>query len=275
MREKFPISSDQIELLLAFERAGSLEELSDVMAKDPSVISRRLKDLASLAPVIIKVGGRWQITSLGRQLNSFHRQYLSEFQTIVPLGFSKERSTLVPNGALLIVINAQKALHFPNQGKRSNLKAEDNILTLLKFWRKRKWPVLHVKHVSDRLGSLFYRESEGAQFIQGFEPQGKEIVLEKQKASAFAKTSLEENILKLKAPAIVLVGFTAGECIDATARQASDLDIPTFVISDATATFDLIGPKGKLHKAEKVHRSVLANLHAHFADVIETASLFP
>ena len=54
MREKFPISSDQLELLLAFENAGSLEELSDAMAKDPSVISRRLKDLANLVPAQMK-----------------------------------------------------------------------------------------------------------------------------------------------------------------------------------------------------------------------------
>lgn len=273
MREKFPISSDQIELLLAFEKAGSLEQLSDVMAKDPSVISRRLKDLANMAPVIVKAGGRWQITSLGRQLNTFNRQYLFDLQSIVPLVHSKKDKSIIPAKSLLIVINAQKALHFSSQSKRSNLKAEDNILALLKFWRKRKWPILHVKHISDKVGSLFYRESEGTKFIQGFEPQGNEIVLEKQKASAFVKTSLEKEITQLKVPSIVLTGFTAGECIDATARQASDLEIPTFVIGDATATFDLVGPKGKLHKAEKVHRSIMANLHAHFADVIDTMTI--
>ena len=186
---------------------------------------------------------------------------------------SKKDKSIIPAGSLLIVINAQKALHFSSQSKRSNLRAEDNILVLLKFWRKRKWPILHVKHISNKVGSLFYRESEGTNFIQGFEPQGKEIVLEKQKASAFIKTSLENEISQLKVPSIVLTGFTAGECIDATARHASDLEIPTFVIGDATATFDLVGPKGKLHKAEKVHRATMANLHAHFADVLDTLSI--
>jgi len=275
MREKFPVSSDQMELLLAFEKAGSLEELSEVMAKDPSVISRRLKDLAMIVPAIAKVGGRWQITSLGRQLNAFNRQYLSDFHSMVPAAHSKESKSIIPEGSLLIVINAQRALHFSSQRNRSNLKAEDNILALLKFWRKRKWPVLHVKHISEKAGSLFHRDSDGADFIHKFEPQGKETVIEKQKSSAFIKTSLENEISQLKVSAIVLTGFTAGECIDATARHASDLEISTFVINDATATFDLVGPKGKLHKAEKVHRSVMANLHANFADVIDTASILP
>ncbi len=273
MREKFPVSSDQLELLIAFEKAGSLEELSDVMAKDPSVISRRLKDLANLFPVIVKVGGRWQITSLGRQLNAFNRKYLSDLQSVIPLIHSKKSKSIIPEGSLLIVINAQKALHFSGQKKRSNLTAEDNILSLLKFWRKRKWPVLHVKHISENVNSLFYKDSLGTEFIQGLGPQGKEIVIEKKKSSAFAKTSLENHISNLKVPAIVLAGFTASECIDATARQANDLDIKTFVIGDATATFDLVGPQGRLHKAEKIHRSVMASLHANSIDVIDTNSV--
>jgi len=275
MRERFPISSDQMELLLAFEKAGSLEALSELMAKDASVVSRRLKDLSALVPVLLKVGGRWQITSLGRQLNELNRHYMADLRQALPIHSKNKMSTVVPAGSLLIVVNAQKALHFSGQRNRSNLKAEENILALLKFWRKRDWPVLHVKHISVREESMFHKNSLGSQFITGFEAQTGEPVIEKQKASAFVKTSLEKKISSLKAPSIVLTGFTAGECIDATARQASDLDIPTFVIADATATFDLVGPTGKVHKADKVHRATMAQLHAGFVEVIETASVLP
>jgi hypothetical protein len=49
-RERFPINSDQMELLLAFEVAGNLENLADLMAKDQSVISRNLQRLANEIP---------------------------------------------------------------------------------------------------------------------------------------------------------------------------------------------------------------------------------
>jgi nicotinamidase-related amidase len=273
-REKFPLSSDQMELLLAFEKAGSLEGLSDLMAKDASVVSRRLKEMADLHPVILKVGGRWQITSLGRQINALNRDYLERLQAALPTaGSTKGKSALVPSGSMLILINVQKALHLPGNGPRSNMKAEENILSLLKHWRKNRWPVVHIRHISQKPGSLFHAEAEGAQFIAGFENRPGEVTLDKAKSSAFFQTNLEKIISKSKVPAIVLTGFTAGECIDATARNAKDLEIPTYVIGDGTATFDIVGPTGKLHKAEKVHRSVLANLHANFCDVINTVSV--
>lgn len=274
IREKFPIQSDLLELLLAFEKAGNLETLAGMMAKDPSVISRRLKELASLAPVLVKVGGRWQMTAYGRELNALSRPYLKTLNELLPLD-SWNGKSVVPEKSLLIVINGQKVLHYTSQRRRSNLQAEHNILRLLKYWRVRKWPVLHVKHVSDKNGSLFDRKSSGVEFMEGFEPRAKEPVIEKTKSSAFVKTDLERMIHHHRVPAIVLVGFTAGECIDATARNASDLDIRTFVIGDATATFEIVDANGKLVKAEKVHKNTMAHLHAHFADVIHTDSVVP
>jgi len=273
IRQKFPLTSDQMELLLAFEKAGSLESLSDAMAKDPSVISRRLTNLAACLPVLLKVGRRWQITSLGRQINAMNRSYIEDLERMVKVSVSTKRKSIVPDGSALILINVQKALHMPGQGQRSNWQAEENILSLLKYWRKRKWPIVFVKHISENPGSLFFRQAPGAEFILGFEIQNSEVVIEKTKASAFMKTNLEKVLQQFKSESIVLVGFTAGECIDATARQASDMEIPTFVIGDATASFDVVGPNGKLHKADKIHKATLANLHANFADVIDTVSV--
>jgi nicotinamidase-related amidase len=73
--------------------------------------------------------------------------------------------------------------------------------------------------------------------------------------------------------AVVITGFTANECIDASAKQACDLGLATYVVGDATAMFDVPGPGGSFHKADRVHRLVLANLHAFFATILETAPL--
>jgi hypothetical protein len=44
-------------------------------------------------------------------------------------------------------------------------------------------------------------------------------------------------------------------------------------VSDATATFDRIGPDGVEHPAEEVHAVALSDLHGEFATVVETAAV--
>jgi predicted transcriptional regulator len=63
-RLKFNLNSDQLELLLAFENAKGLGHLAELMARDPSVISRNLQRVAEDYPVLKKVKGRWEITPL-------------------------------------------------------------------------------------------------------------------------------------------------------------------------------------------------------------------
>jgi nicotinamidase-related amidase len=239
------------------------------------VVSRNLQRLSEDLPVIAKVRGRWHITPLGRQVNVLNRKYLEDFAQFT--GAKKKgphAATLtVPENSLLVVINAQKALHDPARGRRSNLSAEENILRLLAVWRKKKRPIIHVKHASENPNSFFFRDGPGFDFIPNIEPRGKETLVEKSKASAFTGTSLEKLIRASKVEAVVLVGFTGGECIDATARQASDLGFRTIVVGDATATFDIVGLKGKLVKANKVHKDFLSHLQAMFAEVVDTENL--
>lgn len=266
-----------MELLLAFEVAGNLENLADFMAKDPSVVSRNLQRLANEIPVLLKVNGRWRISPLGRQLNVVSKKYLAELTSLTKSGTKNKAFSLpqvvIPENSLLVIVNAQKALHDPAQGRRSNSHAEANILKILSFWRKKKRPIVHIPHISENPSSFFYRDSTGIEFIPGLGPIGKEHVIKKSKSSAFTDTKLEVFVGQLKAEALVLVGFTGGECIDATARQSSDLGFRTFVIGDATATFDIVGPKGKLIKADKVHRNTLNHLHAIGAEVVETKDI--
>jgi nicotinamidase-related amidase len=271
-RDRFPITSEQMELLLAFERAGTLEDLSNLMAKDTSVISRRLQLLASSSSFLKKVNGRWQITFQGRKLNDMSREFLKSVQALIEAK-KIEKIELFPEATPLLVINTQKALHYSDQGRRNNLHAENNILKILNFWRKNNWPIIHIKHLSLKKESRFYKGSIGTEFITELSPKNDECIIEKYKSSAFANTDLENHLIKMKAKSLVIVGFTAGECVDATARSAKDLDFEPFVVGDATATFDIVNANGKLVKAEKIHNSVLANLHTYVSKVIDTHSI--
>lgn len=269
------MSSDQLELLLAFEDSEGLGRVAEMMGRDPSVVSRGLQRIAEDFPVLLKVRGRWEITPLGKQTNELTRKFLNEQKAL----FSSverspvQRKVVLTLNTALVVINAQQGLLDATQPGRNNSEAEANILSLLKTWRSKKIPVIHVKHLSDNPGSIFYRGSTGCAFLSELSPLKGEEIVEKSKSSGFAGTSLESVLKKIDVTKVVLVGFTANECIDATARDASTLGFSTYVVGDATAMFDMHSPDGKLLKAERLHRLTLANIAAFYATVIVSKDL--
>jgi nicotinamidase-related amidase len=275
-RPKLPLSSEQLELLLAFEANSGLGALSGQLYRDPSVVSRNLQRLAETLPVVSKVRGRWKITPLGLRINALTRRFLEELDQVVLPSATDDADPRPPYTApdcVLLVINAQAALLEPALGRRSNVEAEQNISKLLARWRELRRPVIHVRHASDDTGSRFFPGSSGWQFIPLLAPSTGESIVSKKKASAFVGTQLAADLQKRNTETLIITGFTANECIDATAKQASDLGFTAYVVADATATFDLSGPDGQVHKAERVHQLVLASLHGFFATVIETSEL--
>ncbi|RYZ80280.1 MAG: isochorismatase family protein [Proteobacteria bacterium] len=273
-RREFPLSSDQLELLLAFGESKGLTALAERMGRDQSVISRGLQKIAEDYPLLVKIKGRWELTPLGLQVNATTSKTLSNFDELLSKDPTKPSEKMqFDASSVLIILNAQVGLLDATQSGRNNSDAEVKIQNLLTHWRSKKRPVIHVKHISENAGSLFFRGSAGSALLPNLESLGEELVLEKSKSSAFTDTDLE-NTLKAQEPKnLVLVGFTANECIDATAKDASALGFETYVAGDATAMFDLRGPDGKLLKAYRVHRLTLANINAFHAKVIETAEL--
>jgi nicotinamidase-related amidase len=272
MRLRFNLTSDQLELLLAFEKSEGLNQLAETMAKDSSVISRNLQRIAENYPVLKKVKGRWEITPLGIQVNEQTRMYLEKHTQLLSVSTqNKNQKNYFNDDSILIIINAQNGLLDATQEGRNNSEAEKNILNILELWRTKKRSVIHVKHVSDDPNSNFFKNSVSCDFLNSLAPKNNEDVVEKEKSSAFAGTSLENLLNQKKTSNIILVGFTANECIDATARDAAAFGFETFVIGDATATFDIRDPYGKLVKAERIHKLTLANINAFYAKVIMTS----
>ena len=269
-KQKWPISSDQLELLIAFSSADSLQGLADFLAKDVSVVSRNLQRLAEDSPVITKIKGKWQITEIGEKTVQLAKHFLSDL--LIVLGKEQAAATdqLSFSQTALLVINAQQGLIDKN-GAVDQTKV--GILTLLNLWRARSASVIHVPHRSENSESKFYIDAPGSSFISELGPTGRELVIPKLKSSGFSDTKLAETLSSLDIQTVVLTGFTAGECIASTARDGADLGFDVIVVSDGTCSFDLFGPSGELHKAEKVHASTLANLHNFFAKVMTVAEL--
>lgn len=273
-RFRFNLTSDQLELLLAFEHATGLGHLAELMARDPLVVSRSLQRIAESYPVLKKVKGRWEMTPLGVQINQRTRVYLEDQAKLFSeMESSKKKRPLIADDTVLIIINAQNGLLDATCEGRNNSEAERNISRILEFWRTKKRRIVHVKHVSDNPESIFFRQSVGCTFLNSTQPQESEIVLEKTKSSAFTGTSLEAILNKDSVSNIVLVGFTANECIDATARDAAAKGFNAFVVGDGTATFDLRDQSGKLIKADRIHRLILININAFYAKVINTSDV--
>jgi nicotinamidase-related amidase len=62
-------------------------------------------------------------------------------------------------------------------------------------------------------------------------------------------------------------------CVSTTVRMAGNLGFNTYVVSDATATFDNKGPNGQRYSSELLHDVALADLNGEFSTVVDTQTV--
>lgn len=175
--------------------------------------------------------------------------------------------------ATLLIIDVQKAIDHPSWGRRNNLEAEQNIGQMLASWRGRRGSVIHVRHASKDPLSTYRPGQEGCEFKDVVEPLNGELVITKHVNSAFIGTDLEAQLRGRGARSLVICGVITNNSVESTARMAGNLGFETYVVSDATATFDKADIAGRLRSAEDVHAMSLANLQGEYATVISTAEV--
>ncbi|SAK15312.1 isochorismatase family protein [Burkholderia multivorans] len=179
----------------------------------------------------------------------------------------------LPPDTVLIIIDVQQAFNDPSWGQRNNFAAETNISALLAGWRKTQRPLIHVQHRSSRPESLFHPDRPGFKVKPEAEPLHGESVIYKNVNSSFIGTDLEQRLRTMNATTLVIVGITTDHCVSTTTRMAGNFGFETYIVSDATATFERCGPDGKYFSAEQMHETALASLHREFATVIDTVSV--
>jgi len=172
----------------------------------------------------------------------------------------------------LILMDIQKA--FDNiaywGGQRNNDNAEANAGELLKIWRDNKLPIFHIKHCSSNPNSPLNEANEGNEFKDIVAPVDGEPIIKKNVSSAFIGTDLKDRLDNEKISKLVVVGMTTDHCVSTTVRMANNFGYDTFVVSDATATFNNKGLEGQNYSAGLMHETSLASLNGEFAMVVTT-----
>lgn len=153
-------------------------------------------------------------------------------------------------------------------GARNNPDAEKRMAELLAAWRAAGAPVVHAQHCSRNPNSRLHRSHPGWKIKPEVAPRAGEPVVEKDVNSCFIGTPLESLLREKGIQSLVIAGLTTDHCVSTTVRMAGNLGFGTYVVSDATATFDKRGPDGELFPAELIHRTALASLDEEFATVL-------
>ncbi|HZR30202.1 MAG TPA: cysteine hydrolase family protein [Terriglobales bacterium] len=177
-----------------------------------------------------------------------------------------------PSRTALILVDVQKGFDDPVWGRRNNLQAEKQMVRLLSAFRERQAPIFHFQHLSQNPNSPLYPGRPGSALKDEFEPISGEPLLTKKTNSCFIGTPLEEYLRKLAIEAVVICGFTTDHCVSSTARMGANLGFRVHVASDATATFERVGPEGHRYPAEVMHDTALASLNEEFA-IVGTSDL--
>ncbi|WP_318310676.1 cysteine hydrolase family protein [Flagellimonas crocea] len=175
----------------------------------------------------------------------------------------------------LVLIDIQRGLQETEfyGTERNNPNAEENCGKLLDYFRKRNWPVFHVKHNSTNLSSPLYPTKLGNDFHPAVQPLIFEPIFEKNVNNAFIGTGLEQGLRAKNIDKLVVVGLTIEHCVSTSVRMASNLGFEVILVSDATAAFDKLGFDGRRYSAEVIFHTELANLKDEFATIKDTETL--
>ena len=178
-----------------------------------------------------------------------------------------------PHLTALLLIDLQLGFDHPRWGRRNNPFLERCASELVRAWRLTGRPVVHVRHMSTDPLSPLRPGQAGNEFKPETAPLAGETVIEKLVNSAFIGTSLEADLRRSGCRGLVIAGLTTNHCVSTTARMAGNLGFSNWVVSDATAAFNRIGPDGVRRFAEEVHAMALSDLHGEFATVVDTGAV--
>jgi nicotinamidase-related amidase len=186
---------------------------------------------------------------------------------------SRSLPVRLPQDAVLLLIDLQRAIDHPSWGERNNPQAERNVASLLEAWRSTERPIIHVRHDSTEPESHYRPGQSGNEFKPEALPLPGEHIISKRTNSAFIGTDLEARLRGAHQNLLVIAGVITNNSVEATVRMAGNLGFETYLVEDATFTFGRKDWNGVFRRAAEVHAMSLANLDGEYCTVVETGAV--
>ena len=139
---------------------------------------------------------------------------------------------------------------------------------LLLAFRGADLPVFYTQHDSREPASPLKLSLPGGAWIDDLAPRVDEPVITKDVNSGFIGTDLELRLRQAGVTRLVIVGFFTNFCVETTTRMAGNLGYDTYLVPDACATTNRVGPDGTDHDPELVHTLSVASLHGEFCTAL-------
>ena len=204
---------------------------------------------------------------------------------------------LVPKHTVLVIIDMQKDLVY--DGFKCDLAGRDlaatrgviqNLKRLLFAARLSRVMVCHVGFwtfpdqgsdsapwLAQRRRSTYSSDllcmanSEGAEFIDELAPIGDELIIHKNRYSAFKGTNLDMVLRAQNIKTVVTTGVSTNVCVESTLRDAFEIGYYVCIPSDATASWDMSLHGASLQTVD--HRFGLVSTTSEIEKIwIETAT---
>ncbi len=141
-------------------------------------------------------------------------------------------------------------------------EAGENAKKMLEYYRSKKMPIIHIKHIATNAGATFFLpNTPGAEINALVAPNKDEKVIIKHYPNSFRETDLQEYLKAQGIKNLVITGMMTDVCVESTTRAAFDLGYNNTVIGDACATRDR-ELNGEVVPAATVHESFLAGISA-------------
>jgi nicotinamidase-related amidase len=148
-----------------------------------------------------------------------------------------------------------------------NPQAETSIASLLKAFRDKGLPVVHVVHHGLDPDDPFHADAPGAEVQPVAAAHLGEPLFIKHASSGFSGTGLGDYLQTQGITGLVICGGAANYCVESTTRAASDLGYVVTVVGDALINFRQKLADGREVSAADVLALTLANLDGEFAHV--------
>ncbi|MFC7527490.1 cysteine hydrolase family protein [Actinoplanes sp. GCM10030250] len=140
----------------------------------------------------------------------------------------------------LVVIDVQESFRArPLWGTVNNTAVVENVRKLVEAARSAGDPVIWVVHAEPGTGDVFDPASGFVRVMDDLEVAPDEPVLVKTVHNAFTTTDLQHRLTVAGIASITVCGLRTEQCVETTARVASDLGYEVTFVTDATATFPI------------------------------------